>query len=441
MFSEKDIQNYIWKNKDEFSQLIIGDIPKVDVEFGEKIDSNKIFQKIIFERLSETLKYTNFMDLIGVEVPLNKINDSTIRADFLGVNIEDVGISVIELKKSRQTERQAFTELLAYSNHLISLFPTMMKDDIIYILISPMEERIVREAFLHALLVDNKRVIAFIPTFQDETRIDSLKLRLWIPNENDIVSFKSHHFSKNNFEVFKIVWRDIPSDSDSKEDPNDEDKMFMNSISSFVAQIMEEKNIHGFCFTSQSWPELKMLYPNSLIIIGMNPYEISFKNLYADNGYKDNLSSLRYNSFSAKLNDIITGLKLEENHVDYLENLYLGWSSNLIKIGLDSMKFLFKNVDGKDVSFDYGIFSWEEYISSSIEYTYCFNYEVFPTGALRKLHSEILKLDYEFIAENGLNEHPIYGDVFHLLIDSYYSHYFFDVFLGRMLGLDVEDLS
>lgn len=440
MFSEKEIQNYIWERKDQLSQLMIGDIPNVDVEFGEKIEPDKVFLKMVFERLNETFNYTKYMDLIGVEVPLNKTNDSTIRADFLGVNIEGVGISIIELKKSRQTERQAFTELLAYSNHLISLFPTMSKEDIIYILISPMEERIVREAFLHALLVDGKRVIAFIPTFQDETRINSLMLRLWIPNENDIRNFKNHYFSKNNFEVFKLVWRDIPSDSESKEDPNIEDKMFMNSISSFVAQTMEEKRIHGFCFSSQSWPELKMMYPNSLIIVGMNPYEISFKNLLVDNGYNECPSSLRYNSFSAKLNDIIKGLKLEEEHIDYLENLHSGWSSNLIKIALDCMKLLFKNIDGKEFSFDYALFSWEEYISSSIEYTYNFNYEVFPTGALKRLHSEILKLDYEFIAENGLDKHPNHGDIFSLLIESYYSHHFFNVFLGRMLGLDLENL-
>ncbi|MED3971315.1 hypothetical protein [Priestia megaterium] len=439
MFSEKEIQDYIWL-EDQFSKLIIGDIPKVDVESGEKIEPDKIFLRMVFEGLKETLNYIKYMDLIGTEVPLKRTNDSTIRADFLGVNPEHVGISIIELKKSRQTERQAFTELLAYSNHLISLFPTMSKEDIIYILISPMEERIVREAFLHALLVDGKRVIAFTPTFEDQTRIDSLKLRLWIPGENDISNFKNHYFSKNNFEVFKLVWRDIPSDSNSKEDPSIEDKRFMNSISSFVAQTMEEKNIHGFCFTSQSWPELNMCYPNSLIIVGMNPYEISFKNLYANNGYEEDLNSLRYNSFSANLNDIIQGLRLEADHIDYFESLHSGWSSNLIKIGLNTMKLLFKNVDGKKISFDHGLFSWEDYISSSIEHNYSFNYEVFPTGSLKRLYSEVLRLDYEFIAKNGLEKHPIHGDIFHLLVDSYYNHHFFDVFLDRMLGLNTEDL-
>jgi hypothetical protein len=439
MFSEKEIQNYI-SEEAQLSKLIIGDIPKVNVEFGEKMEPDKIFLKMAFERLNETLSYVDRMDLIGTEVPLKKLNDSTIRADFLGINIESVGISIIELKKSRQTERQAFTELLAYSNHLMSLFPTMSKEDIIYILISPMKERIVREAFLHALLVDGKRVIAFIPTFEDGTQIDSLKLRLWIPNENDIRNFKNHYFSKNNFETFKIVWRDIPSSSDSKEDPSDTDKMFMNSISSFVAQSMEEKNIHGFCFTSQTFPELDMMYPNSLIIVGMNPYEISFKNLYENNEYKEDLSSLRYNSFLANLNDIIKGLELKADHVDYFENLHSGWSSNLVKIGFDCMELLFKNVNGSDVSFDHGFFSWEEYISLSTELHNSFNYKVFPTGALKRLHSEVLRLDYEFIGEHGLEKHPIHGDIFHSLINSYYSHHFFNVFLDRMLGINTEDL-
>ncbi|MEI5890021.1 hypothetical protein DXB51_00095 [Bacillus cereus] len=47
--------------------------------------------------------------------------------------------------------------------------------------------RIVKEDFLHALLVDGKRIVAFIPTFEDDNDIESLKLKLWMPDENDII--------------------------------------------------------------------------------------------------------------------------------------------------------------------------------------------------------------------------------------------------------------
>src|SRR5690606_10318076 len=137
----------------------------------------------------------------------------------------------------------------------------------------------------------------------------------------------------------------------------------------------------------------------------------------------------------------ITGLKMEDKQLDYLEFLHLGWSSNLIKIALDSMKLLFKNMNGNEASFDYALYNWDQYMSSFIEYSSAFNYKVFPTGLLKRLHSEVLKMDYDFIAEYGLSEHPIHGDIYSYLIESYYSHHFFDVFLGRMLGLGAEDLA
>ncbi|MEM5643071.1 hypothetical protein AAHB52_20810 [Bacillus toyonensis] len=146
-FKEKEIQEYIWNEKECFSELIVGEVPKIDIGFDVQVEPNILLQKIILGRLKETVQYVKGMDLIGVEVPLKRDGDSTIRADFLGMNIEDTGISIIELKRGRQTERQAFTELLAYSNHLVSLFPTMGKDDIVNVLISPMEERIVRGGF------------------------------------------------------------------------------------------------------------------------------------------------------------------------------------------------------------------------------------------------------------------------------------------------------
>ncbi|MGH0518777.1 hypothetical protein [Bacillus toyonensis] len=440
-FREKEIQEYIWGMKDCFSELIVGEIPKIDIEFDVAVEPNKLFRKIVLERLKETFEYVKGMDLIGVEVPLKKDGDSTIRADFLGMNVEDTGISIIELKKSRQTERQAFTELLAYSNHLVSLFPTMGKDDIVNLLISPMEERIVKEAFLHALLVENKRIVALIPVFRNETDIKSLELKLWIPNETDIMNFKSHYFSQTNFQVVKIAWSDNPDMVGFEGETTDAERVDMNYISSYVAQIMEEKSIHGFCFTSRCWPELDIPYPNSLVIVGMNPYEISYKNWCVKNGYEGDLDSFRYCSYdgSVELKDIIKGLKLEKEHIRHLEMLHMSWDSQLTKIGRDSLRFLLKNSDGQQVDFEHGSFTLKQFFGSMVEYHSAFNYDIFPSGGFKKLHSELLKLDYEFVAKNGVRKYPM-GDIFYTLFESYKSHHFIQINLDRMYGLDLEDL-
>lgn len=81
----------------------------------------------------------------------------------------------------------------------------MGKDDIVNLLISPMKERIVKEAFIHTLLVENKRIVALIPEFRNENDIKSLELKLWISNETDIINFKSHYFSQANFQIVKIA--------------------------------------------------------------------------------------------------------------------------------------------------------------------------------------------------------------------------------------------
>jgi len=141
-FSEKEIQNYIWNIRDDFSELLIEpkrlDLVKFDDELSD-VTAQHLIQNKINNKLSDLHAKLYEIKFIGCEVPLEQNSNSTIRTDFLAVFPGDTGFAVIELKKSKQTERQAFTELLAYSNHITTLFPAMSRDDCIYILISPME--------------------------------------------------------------------------------------------------------------------------------------------------------------------------------------------------------------------------------------------------------------------------------------------------------------
>lgn len=60
--------------------------------------------------------------LTSKELRLDRGAPHPTRVDLLG-NSESTGLTIIELMKSDQTERQAFTELLAYSNYFGSIFP------------------------------------------------------------------------------------------------------------------------------------------------------------------------------------------------------------------------------------------------------------------------------------------------------------------------------
>ncbi|MDN8699460.1 hypothetical protein Q0L83_14900, partial [Staphylococcus aureus] len=76
--------------------------------------------------------------------------------------------------------------------------------DLAYILIAPMEERIVREATLLSLLLDEKPVYCLIPKW-DNDDVTTLKLVPWIPDQDDLTNISEAVFHPSNIEIFKLT--------------------------------------------------------------------------------------------------------------------------------------------------------------------------------------------------------------------------------------------
>ena len=81
-----------------------------------------LLQKLAEQRINKLLDGLESLIITARELQLEKLGDSTTRLDLFGSS-ETNGITIIELKKSKQTERQACTELRAYANHICSIFP------------------------------------------------------------------------------------------------------------------------------------------------------------------------------------------------------------------------------------------------------------------------------------------------------------------------------
>lgn len=448
--TEREIQDFIWDNKDNWKELIQDFIFPHTYEFKtshsiESISPGQLIYNSVINRLEVLYLEIKDLELLGVEVSLSKSGESTIRADFLGMEPGAPGIAIVELKKSRQTEREAFTELLAYSNHINTLFPTHTKDDTILILITPLEARIVKEAFLQTLLFEKKRVFIFIPEFSNSSNVKALKLRPYIPTFNDIVRLSEVAFAKRNFDVRVIVWWDTPDfwnnsakNGEGRKDPTAEQKALMNSVSSLAAQFMEEKQINGFVYTSQCWPELEMPLPNSLVLVGLNPYKVANDLFYLENYPDIKFSDIpRIDNFddAPSLSDFISGLKLERNepmYENYISSLSLAWESHLFMIGQNIVDLVNLNVHKDRVSTDRGRMTWDEFESNFIENVACFNYDIRPTGLIRELYLETTKIDYNYWRLH--KNHPIQGDIFNWAIETLVSHNFFSEFLERMFG-------
>ncbi|WP_273209102.1 hypothetical protein [Runella zeae] len=440
--TEHEIQKHIWESKEKWEELII------DIEFPEKysfdadedsinnLSPDMLIYNELIERLEDLFSSIKGLRLFGCEVPLKKDGDSTIRADLLGI-IEGIsGIALIEIKKSAQTERQSYTELLAYAAHLHSLFPTISKDDITYILISPMEERIVREATIHSFLFDEKPVFAFIPSWTGDD-ITTLKLTPWIPSVQDIIHVTQSVFSQKNFEVFKVTWDKIDDwNAEKGENPTEYMIERMNKITSYAAQIMESKGIHGFVYTSQAYPELPFL-PNSIVIAGINPFKVAKDNFLI----KEGISPFKLGDISDEainLLQIIPELTNKAREVneenEYLYDLIITWSNTISKIAFDSVELMTTNDKNERYERDWGGMTWDQYQTIMLEDALGFNFCVKPTGLLRKLFVDYTKEDYKYLSKHGYENHPSlgHGDIPTFVVDYLNEQHYFRDFLLRL---------
>jgi hypothetical protein len=456
--TEKQIQNYIWEQKDSLADLIL------DIDFPDEIKienpshltpSQVIYNKIITD-LKEIYNSVYELNLFGYEVPLKKDSASTIRADLLGLLAGRNGLAVIEIKKSNQTERQAYTELLAYGGHLRTVFAPMSKMDIAYILITPMEERIVREATIISMIYERNTTIALIPVWQNDD-VTTLKLKPWFPTLDEIDSLSNAVFSEKNFDVFKITWDALEGEwSPEKEgdDPDEDMIKKMNTVSSYAAQTMEAKGIHGFVFASQTWSELRKVgnLINAIVLVGLNPYKAT-KNRYLVNqqglkvGEANNVDIEQIN-----LLDIIPELAnsaSEENmEFNYLSDLSMSWSNEITRIGFDIVGAMTKNLDSSYIEKSYGSFEWDKYQFNMLEDIHCQNFDFKPTGLIRDLFIGYSQLDFDFIRENGTDDHIQYshGDIPKYLVDISHHQYYMREFIRRLFNpyhefLDDDELE
>ncbi|MBD1855581.1 MULTISPECIES: hypothetical protein [Leptolyngbya] len=436
-FLEKDVQAYIWNNRKCWRKLIQPlHLPKKH-QFLDDLSDVKpelLLHNQVLERVNKVYEMVKSIELLGYEVPLEKASDSTIRADFLGTLEHKTGIAIIELKRSHQTEREAFTELLAYSNHLIGCFPGMCKEDIIYVLISPMKTRIAREAYIQTLITDNKPILALIPELSGNA-ISSLKLSPWIPSVEDAISFTDIVLQPKNFNVCKIAWEH----SEGNWNPSPGQRVSqtvkdqLNWIAVMAAKLMEQQGIHGFAYCSQIWSELSEAFPftNSLILAGLNPYAAASQRYLGNREQVKDIALHQFNRVNMK--NIIPGLK--EVSSDLFRMLYASWDNHLFNIAIKVVEDATKTITGKSPSIDWGAMTWEEYKFHSNEDIYCTNYPVYTTGYLRELYWDFIRLDYDFVSKVGTQNHPVnfHDDLYLNAVETIHNENYFRRFIDRFL--------
>lgn len=285
-FSEADVQKHL--EEVGLTAVVEDAEPRLDAALpnrsqAETDEEGPIFElwKLLKERAIEKLRSLHRLSSegeflgSGINLPIN--NTRHMFLDLLGTH--DDGLFVLELKVEKAAERNAFTELFAYSNYIAGLFPGSGSKDILNILVAPISAKVTKQAYLYDLLISDRNVILYQPEFPDGTAT-SLTLPLYIPDDDDFRHFTNHLLSHDAMACVVASFPDIPGwiDYDPKDPQSlpDHTRDALAKITSYTAQLMEAQGLHGFCYVRKRWHEIQMALTSEesseLIICAMNPF-------------------------------------------------------------------------------------------------------------------------------------------------------------------------
>lgn len=322
----------------------------------------------------------------GKEVRLVRKNDSTTRIDLLGRLQEDGGLVIIELKKSHQSERQAFNELLAYANHFCTLFPSLTESSILSLLVAPMEGRGIRDAVAQELIINNKNILALQPYFQ----CDKVILKPYYPNELYYVWMKNQMLSDDCFTVVVASFPIINGWIDSgKTEPPAYTKKAFQIITKTIAQKAEKESLSGFVYARQHWEEIaqEFPYPNSIILCLMNPFsqlEIDDqKNLVFGDTNKD------------RIKEIQTLVDQLDTSDEWMEGLQSSLAGQGIRIIQESFGEIFGSNQNESSNYEISLPNWKIFKASNIESVYCHNLSTTSFGLINFVLNEYAQFCYD----------------------------------------------
>jgi hypothetical protein len=332
----------------------------------------RVMRERAVTRLAALHDLVRYGEFIGskIRLPTGKGKRKRMELDLLGTHEE--GLFVLELKIDKTAERNAFSELFAYSNYIAEAAAASGRRDITNVLVAKLDNEITRHAFLYDLLITGRDIIVYKPVWGDT--VESLKLEPYLPDNADFRRFSNRLLSHDAMSCVVASFHDLEGWYDSKEESdgvNDYTKDHLSQVSTYAAQLMEAEGLHGFCVMRKPWEEHDFpYYRNSLIICAINPFMI-------------------LNEHSASATAILEQLN-EENQLAFFEVPMLGFVGRLIDIAKRAVGECLDH--GKTANFECPL--WSSMVTSVIEVGIKHLFGFRPTGILREAYSSHIRALY-----------------------------------------------
>ena len=377
-FSERDVHRFVHARGLE---ALVKDCPQLDVELSEEqaaeaLDSDEedfALWRIIkaralgkLERIHNSVRYGTF---VGSNVKLPTDHTTPMELDLLGLH-ED-GHFVLELKVDRAAERNAFSELFAYSNYIAGIFALSGHKDITNVLVASLDNKITKQAFLYDLLIADRDIVVYLPVFADLT-LESLQLDLFLPSDDDFRHFTNELLSHDTMACVVISFDDMDGWFDSEESEggslNDWTRKHLAALSGYAAQLMEAERLHGFCFIRKPWRSIPRYYRNSLFVCALNPFRIAQPE---------------------PAEAILSQLK-EEDRGAFREHAEMAFDGRLIRLAQRAVEDCLTHHHSAEVETAY----WGAIVTDMHEVVFTHNFGFRPTGMMREAYVAHLNAIY-----------------------------------------------
>ncbi|MHC2148717.1 hypothetical protein [Pseudomonas sp. 210_17 TE3656] len=390
--SENEFRDHVFEHhKDDFASLIVGERKEIEWE-GEGFPPIRfLLQRKAERKINEVLTRLKGLTLTAKELRLERTTPHPTRIDLFG-NSEATGITIIELKKSGQTERQSFTELLAYSNHFCSIFPGLTELAITSVLVAPMETRTVKDAYIQELIFNKKNILALIP----HENSGKFTLEVFYPDESYYKSFENNFINDHSMACVTLSFPMIDGwiDSDVKTStgaPPQYSIDALNTMANTISHQLEASGFHSIVYANQKWGEIAHLcrQPNMIVVAAVNPYSSARTSVHEGVIYGASESDRRNNVQS--IYDQMTDEAKGWHWVDAMERNFLG---RLIIEIRDTFKLAVRtHLD--DIDFHLDTCDWYGLKTSFVEAVSVHNLQTYTTGLLRSMHLEYVNYVYD----------------------------------------------
>lgn len=390
--TENEIRDLLYEeHKEDLETLIVGRQKPFIWTENSFPPLHILLRQIVEEKINEILDSLQGFRLQAKELKLERDDMSTTRIDLLGSS-DTSGLTIIELKKSSQTERQAFTELLAYSNHFCNIFPGLNETNITSIRIAPLASRTIKDAYMQEILLNKKNILALIPEFAQNKII----LKVYYPDDQYYKWFENNLFNDDSMTTVALSFPYIEGFIDSDINSTDKSlpdysKSALNEISEYISKKFESLAINSMVYASQVWGELSNLfpYPNTIYVVAINPFS-SFRTTIDNNQI-----------YGDSLDDRLESVKMIYDQIEntekefWLENLDSSFQDYIIRIARKELEFCFQNTKNEEIKYEITIPHWRGIKETMMESVFRHNLKIYTTAIIREIYHKYIQYIYQ----------------------------------------------